>query len=190
MAVLIEAISVVVRRDSIDSSFRGGWEAFQEMVPNAALCTDGELARVSFMGPNETLVFVRELQSRGLVPLHGEKAGDFTVVDQLRGIGVPTDWAQYARVRYGETGGEIAICWFFTGDTSQHGHHFSSKSMPIAVPEWWEYEESLSAKFRFVLEGEMKERMKFLRSENGVVVYLDLQTNQEVFMGKTRRSDD
>jgi hypothetical protein len=51
MAVLVEAISVVVRRDAIDRSFEGGWMAFVSRVPNATLCTDNQLARVDFMDP-------------------------------------------------------------------------------------------------------------------------------------------
>jgi hypothetical protein len=51
MAVLVEAISVVVRRDAIDRSYEGGWVAFVSSVPNATLCTDDQLARVGFMDP-------------------------------------------------------------------------------------------------------------------------------------------
>jgi hypothetical protein len=51
VAVLIEAICVVVRRDSIDRSFNGGWAGFCSCVPNATLCTDEKLARIGFMDP-------------------------------------------------------------------------------------------------------------------------------------------
>ena len=52
MAVLCEAISVVVRRDAIDKYFKGGWIKFVDDVPNSTMCTDGELVRVGFMTPN------------------------------------------------------------------------------------------------------------------------------------------
>jgi len=51
MAVLVEAISVVVRRDAIDRSFGGGWRAFVSCVPNTTLSTDDQLARVGFTSP-------------------------------------------------------------------------------------------------------------------------------------------
>ena len=66
MAVLVEAISVIVRRDSVDRSLRGGWAAFVSGVPNATLCSDGQLARVGFMDPDAAGRFVTHLQSGGL----------------------------------------------------------------------------------------------------------------------------
>jgi hypothetical protein len=43
MAVLYEAISVGVSRDAVDAYYAGGWRQFVISVPNATLCTDGEL---------------------------------------------------------------------------------------------------------------------------------------------------
>ena len=63
MAVLVEAISVVVRREAIDRSFAGGWDSFVSLVPNATLCSDGQLARVGFMDPKAVERFVRRFQS-------------------------------------------------------------------------------------------------------------------------------
>jgi hypothetical protein len=37
MAVLVEAISVIVRRDAIDGAFDGGWRGFVSSVPNVTL---------------------------------------------------------------------------------------------------------------------------------------------------------
>ena len=49
MAVLVEAISVIVRVDSINEKFPGGWIGFKDHVPNQTLCADNELARVGFI---------------------------------------------------------------------------------------------------------------------------------------------
>jgi len=46
VAILIEAISVVIKRSVIDNKFPGGWEAFAEDCPNQTLCADSALARV------------------------------------------------------------------------------------------------------------------------------------------------
>ena len=46
MAVLIEAISVVVRADALLTKFAGGWDAFKARVPNQTLCADNDIARV------------------------------------------------------------------------------------------------------------------------------------------------
>lgn len=66
MAVLVEAISVIVRREAIDELFPDGWGKFIEIVPNDTLCFDDELARVGFMSPVGVEEFVRELESNGL----------------------------------------------------------------------------------------------------------------------------
>ena len=44
MAVLVEAISVIVRRNAIESKYRCGWKAFVDDVPNSTLCADDEIA--------------------------------------------------------------------------------------------------------------------------------------------------
>jgi hypothetical protein len=43
MAVLIEAISVVVRLGAIFERFPKAWESFKAAVPNGTLCSDNEL---------------------------------------------------------------------------------------------------------------------------------------------------
>lgn len=45
MAVLVEAISVIVRRDAIRGKYPGGWQGFVAAVPNGTLCYDDDLAR-------------------------------------------------------------------------------------------------------------------------------------------------
>jgi len=46
MAVLVEAISVIVRRPAIDERFNGGWPAFLEAIPHQMGCHDNDLTRV------------------------------------------------------------------------------------------------------------------------------------------------
>lgn len=67
MAVLVEANSVIVCRDAIDSRLQGGWEEFQRLTPAETLCTDGDAVRVGF-GTFEGMVeFLRVLQDRGFL---------------------------------------------------------------------------------------------------------------------------
>ena len=62
MAVLIEAISVVVRVSSIARLYEGGARAFAADVPNNSLCADGELVRVGFMSPADAQAYVEQLE--------------------------------------------------------------------------------------------------------------------------------
>jgi hypothetical protein len=66
MAVLVEAISVVLRRASIARSYPGGWDGFVEAVPNTTLCYDDDIARVGFMSPPDVERYVTDLQRCGL----------------------------------------------------------------------------------------------------------------------------
>jgi hypothetical protein len=170
MAVLCEGISVIVRRDSIDSRFNGGWAAFEELVPNATLCTDGELARVGFMDPDSVQDFVSELEIGGLVfdaeelrnaaELFGVAEDglgddlareDIAVVDQLRGPTRPCNWLEFGRFPVGENPDDkVSMCWLFEGVRIAHGIHLKGRSMQLHAPAGWSYEGSLSQQFTFL----------------------------------------
>ena len=94
MAVLLEAISVVVRRDVIDSRFPGGWNEFVLFVPNATLCADDHLARVGFMQPSEVEDFVVALEAHGILFVSDGAARDMVVIDQQALVCSPTRCAR------------------------------------------------------------------------------------------------
>ena len=182
MAVLAEAISVIVRRDAIDRVYPSGWAGFLDDVPNASLCTDGELARVGFLQPPEVKKFLDALSSRGLVVEAEDKFIDVAVVDQQRGPTLPCDWLEFGRFPIGEEGGKAAMCWLFEDPRIAAGYHMKGLEMDLATPPGWEYEGSLSAEFTFISNEEMEERLTYLRTEDGSDVYLDAETGKEVFV--------
>jgi hypothetical protein len=98
MAVFVEFISVIVRRDAIDERYTGGWGGFVEDVPNRTLCADSRLARVGFMNPADTKTYVDGLERKGLSYLRDGKAVDLVVVDQLRGPVVDCNWVEYGQI--------------------------------------------------------------------------------------------
>jgi hypothetical protein len=185
MAVLVEAISVIVRRDAITSRFPGGWSAFVDIVPNETLCADGELARIGFMSPGDVESFIRRLERWGLVFLQDGNAQDISVVDQMRGPTMPTEWLQFAHLPFGEGEAKVAACWLFEGQRLAAGLHFRGKEMSLATPQGWRYEDSLSANFKFVKDEESKERLRFLRHEEGMDVYLDVASGKEVYLARS-----
>ncbi len=105
---------------------------------------------------------------------------DITVVDQVRGPTMPVDWLEYAVIPFGQSGGKVAACWLFEGPRVAAGIHVPGESMELATPRDWEYEGSLSAKFTFVPTDEVQSRLRFLRNESGVDVFLDTATGKEV----------
>jgi len=181
MAVLVEAISVVVRRDAIDRSFGGGWEGFAALVPNATLCTDGERARVSFMSPKATKNFVDQIKAAGLVYSSQGKCVDIAVVDQQRGPTMPCDWLEFARISHGETDGHIPACWLFEEPRLVAGVHMRDLETELATPDGWHYEGSLSEKPDWDSDEDESTRMKYVRTEDGLDVFLDTSTEKEVF---------
>ena len=184
MAVLVEAISVIVRRDAISARFSGGWRQFLAIVPNSTLCSDEDLARVGFMSPPDIEAFVRRLENGGLTFVRDGQAVDIAVVDQIRGPTMPAEWLEFVRLSLGGTENKIAACWLFEGPRMGWGIHMPTKEITIATPDGWYYEDSLSANFKFVKNEEMQEKLKFLRHENGTDVYLDRSTGKDVYVGR------
>ena len=66
MAVLVEGISVLVRKDAIQDKMTGGDARFRLLIPNATFCEDDQLARVGFLNPTDVGTFIDELQDVGL----------------------------------------------------------------------------------------------------------------------------
>ena len=171
MAVLVEAISVIVRRPAIAERFKGGWAAFQQAIPNASGCYDDDLARVGFMTSADVAAFVSVLEAGGLIFRRDGEAVDMAVVDQLRGPAISAPWLQVGRLQMGEK--QIVAA-------ALAGQHPAS----FAAPAGWKFEGSLSDKPVCVADGTEGDRLKFLRHENQMDVYLDLVTGKEVFTGR------
>ena len=149
MAVLVEGISVIVKRRDIDTGFEGDWDSFLSVVPNATLCSDGELARVGFMSPGEVENFINELTARGLTLLQGGEAQQIAVVDQQRGPTTPCEWLEFGRLPIGGSESKVSACWLFEGPRIASGMHIRDTSMQLATPVGWEFDGSLSDKFFF-----------------------------------------
>jgi hypothetical protein len=186
MAVLIEAISVVIRRASIDDRYIGGWEAFERHVPNATLCTDGRLARVGFMGPPDAQAFIAELAGNGLRFLVDGVATDLAVVDQQEGPLHPCRWLAFGRLQL-ERGGTVAMCWLEDGNDGSDGTERQAAAPgALAAPPGWEYEGSLSQQFQFIPSEQVEHRLQLLRrDDHGQDVYLDLDTGREIYIART-----
>jgi len=175
MAVLVEGISVIIRRKAIEEKFPGGWEAFVEDVPNETLCADDELARVGFMSAADIKAYVTHLEKLGFHCLSQGRAADLVVADQLQGPAAPCDWGQFGRVAVGGNESHRVAACRAPGSTVNMLIH----------PDWWQYEGSLSQTFGFVPEDSPENGLTFLRRENSVDVYHNSLTGKEVYIGRT-----
>ena len=176
MAVLVEGICVVLKCASIQQAHAGGARQWSSEVPNRSLCSDGEVASIRFMNPDDVRQYVELLETRGLKRLDSNnRAADMVVTDQMRGFLAPCDWAEFGTTHW--TNDErcpISVCRLTNSAVSK-----------VFVPAGWKFEESLSASYRFFEGGQLPDSVKFVRSEPGLDVYRDETTGQELFVGRT-----
>ena len=179
MAVLVEAISVIIKRDIIESQYPGGWSGFVATAPNSTLCADSLLARVGFMVPADADQFVLLLARSGIVYMRDGRAQDLCIVDQQSGCRVPCDWLEVGEVDpSGNATGRVTVARA-VGDAENR----------FVAPLDWEFDESLTQASVFVPSDEQSKRLRFLRHERGLDVYLDLATGDELYAGRTFRTD-
>ncbi len=176
MAVLAEAISVIIKIKSIEKKFFGGWEVFETLYSSRALCTDGELARIGFMSPNDTKEFVQKLEKMRLKYLQDGKAVDIVIADQQRGLAAKCDWAQFGRIPFDGDVSKLVPVVRSSGSTCNQLH----------FPDGWNYENSLSNKFKFVESNSVKDNVEFLRRENNKDVYRDKKTGEILYITNQR----
>src|SRR5262249_5919117 len=116
MAVLIEAVSVVVKVAALDQQFAGGWDAFKDLIPRGTSCVDGQLIRLGFMPPAAAASFVDGLSQNGLTQMDNGKAVDLVIVDQQNGPTTPCDSIEFGTVSV--RGATVAACRM-TGDETR-----------------------------------------------------------------------
>ena len=148
MGVLVEGISVLVRKDSIEQKVDGGEARFRLHIPNATYCDDGELARVGFLTPTDVGTFIEELEEIGLVFMNEGQFVDIAVCDQQRGATAECEWLEFAHLPV--DGGKVGVAWIYEGERMGFGVHLPSKSMSVSTPPGWRFKDSLSDKFQFV----------------------------------------
>lgn len=174
MAVLVEAISVIIKRSSIEREFCEDWDEFVKFIRNKTLCADDEIARVGFMTPEDAKDFIERLESKGLKFLENGKAVDIAVADQINGITTSCDWLEFGNIEL-EGRYKVAACRLV-----------GSSLITILTPDGWEYENSLSKNMGYILPERLDKSFRFLRNENGLDVYLNTATGKEVFIGRTK----
>lgn len=194
MAVLVEGISIVVRRDSIDAKYEGGWDAFLDDLPTSPFCHDDEIACVMFMSYLNADTYVDFLETKGLVFLEDGHSIDIAVVDQDEGAKYSTYWLQFVHKWFPVEGADdkVSGCWFLErnplpdsgGVVLPGGFEIGGGYIYFSTPSNWRYETSLSKNHTFYSEEELRQKCKFLRSEGLVDVYLNTETGKELYVAR------
>ena len=177
MTVLIEAYSMLVRRDAVELRFAGGVEAFEAFVPNRTLLTDGSLFRVGFMAHHDAMVFSTGLVGRGLVGPSGDEWRDFALTDHRLGVLGRAPWLGVGHVPV--DGGQVMAGWLAGCEPDA-----------VVVPVGWRFVGSLTDSGSFVPEKEVGERFRYERGEEGNDVLVDTLTNERGYVGRTVAAGD
>ena len=110
MAVIIEAITVVVRRDAARRAFAGNDAPLATLAPNRSGRQDEHLYAIGFMNQLDAEAFVRRaLEPRGLTWTQGDEAVDLTLVYQHTGLLHYTPWLEVGQ--YPVEGGAVTAAW-------------------------------------------------------------------------------
>jgi tetratricopeptide (TPR) repeat protein len=169
MAVPIEGYSVVVCNETLEAKYPGGVAAYRDACPNNTYCSDGALTRVGFMAWHDADAFVAQLAAAGLTPFRDGAALDAALVTGHAGPLKPCEWLTFAPYE-----GSLVAWLAGTEPGDIHG------------PHGWTPDRAM----RHVTAEEAKERLEFLRTENGIDVYRDKATGEEVYVGRTAREPD
>ena len=191
MTVLCEAYSVIIRMQSVDQHFPGGRDTFTRRFTSNTYCSDGDLARVGFMTPDDVEEFVNTLEAyglqfgphegRGTWGTQGRRDSDIVVVSQLHGPTTPCPWIHCSQMRISATGSVVGARLVTDGVPETD----PEEGVDLQTPAGWTYEKSISASMQFVSFEDMPGRMKFLHEEDGLDVYLDTETGKEMFVGRS-----
>ena len=161
MAVFCEFISLIIRRDSIDKYFPGGWKRFVLEVPNRSMATDGEVVRVGFMNPADTNIYLEFLKGEGLqFRQSGDREiDDISDLDQFMGHRDDRQWLEFGDRVFNES--KYFCAWKKGSSIDTIARPSDASQMMINVsPEIF------------------NERFKYLRTENGVEIYSDTKYTQ------------
>ena len=191
MAVLCEAISVIVRRDSIDKFYQGGWLAFQEDLPHNKMCTDEELVSLGFWDSQSVEEYIDSLENKGLqfeskneafgVFDRSREINDIAVIEQDTGLWRPCDWIEQMRSEFGSTGIKVLMCWLFEGHKiacgiNIKGTQIRDKAIYLHTPPGWTPEGSAGLMRRET--DELDNELDFIETKGGNDVYRDRSTGK------------
>jgi hypothetical protein len=168
MAVLTDAISVLVRVRDIEEVYPGGLEAYISDAPNQTYCSDGLLSRVGFMNPADVQIFTERLRAAGL-RLDDSDASQVAIVDQMTGPTRNWTWVETTVFQ------RVIRVARLSGDDQDF----------FAAPDYWEPSYSLElAENFFPLEELGKTLHKAGFEEDGIDLYFDEIEGQIKFHGR------
>ena len=139
MSVIVEAVSVVVKRNSIRTKFPGDWSPFRSIVfSQYSMCADSSLASVSFLAAKDAYSYTKFLEEIGFVYLQ-----DFAIADQTQGLKDSCDWCFITNFEIDNNAATAVTGCKLEG----------CRETKLYVPPDWEFKGSISQRCRYQDEG-------------------------------------
>jgi hypothetical protein len=143
MSIVIEAWTLVVRIDAVQSRYPGGVEAFLRSVPNRSFHRDTHLAGVSFFTFEEVQGFGLDIQAKSGLGAFIHGAWQHMVpTDQVDGVPSTCDWLEVEKHPEGFT-----HCWLKGTEAGE-----------VAARDGWTLEDSRA--LRHFLPAEAEEKLQ------------------------------
>ena len=164
---MVEAITVVVRCDTLERVYAGGLNAYEIDCPNATFCADDHLTAVGFMTPTDVRAFVERLVDARLGFVDDNGFLDIAVVDERTGPTAPCEWLAFSRLP-----GNYSMCWLLGADPGE-----------LALPAG-RHSRTLGT-MRYLPLGDAETQLEHLESnERGLEVYRERGTGEVLYVGR------
>jgi hypothetical protein len=168
MAVLIECLTLVVRKFDLDVRYPGGTDTFLNAClevpePPRFICNlDEHLVNLSFYSPEHLEPCWQLLVDNGFTDVEDNRFLDMAYIDQHHGPTMPCDWLEWRRHQDGFT-----LAWLAGTEPGD-----------MAAPEEWTPAQSLDCKRSDIRDD--PDRALKLGEEDGIETWLDLNTGRLV----------
>ena len=141
MSVPVEALTLVMRRTTLNASYPGGADAMADWLASEDInarwvVTDEHLIAASFLSADLTPV-VEVLVERGFVFEPEEGDFDYVVVDAMLGLAYGCDWLEYTSPE----GERYSLCWLAgtsPGDVVVPEGHTLGEGTPVRMHTRWD----------------------------------------------------
>jgi len=192
MAVLAEALSVIIKDSSLQNKYIGGTKEFFKTIPNNTYCSDGQIHRIGFMRPRDIEDYVRNLEHNGLIFLFEGNCIDIAVVDMLKGPTTNCKWLGFARQKffkgskhYLHSEEEFSITWLLPENGENSIPVDFNYECTISVPSKWSPDKAIYGD-NFIPSEKVNESLIEIGNEKGLVKYYYAATGQFVYIGKPK----
>ncbi|MCK5788961.1 MAG: hypothetical protein KAH32_08175, partial [Chlamydiia bacterium] len=196
MAVLAEAFSVIIKKDSLKRNKRHYKQFKRNIADKKTVCDDGVIVRVGFMLYDDAINYLKYLRHGLELSSHtsNNKAGDFVLVDMLNGTMVECDWLKFLRDKlfveqseFQNSNEDFSIVWHkdnYSGNSCSQAEGFSAEG--ICFPKLWTPDNAIYS----IDKSNNTDNLEVLKEENGVTTLKNTLTGEITYVGRTSEEDD